>query len=122
MNDAKGDPASDPKTVTHTSNGKVQVMNTSNKNLQPKLLSNRTLPVIALTMHPMIDDRIVTGGGAFHTLSTPGTKEVIADAARGSDHVNRTHRHVRRTVRDGSTPGDTGISVSSTQAHFPVLI
>ena len=34
MNDAKGDPASDPKTVTHTSDGKEKVTDTSNSNFE----------------------------------------------------------------------------------------
>ena len=41
-NDAKFVPASDPKTVTHTSDGKVKVMDTRNRFLQQRISSNRT--------------------------------------------------------------------------------
>ena len=85
MKDAKGDPASDPNTVTHTSNGnKRKVTDTSNGILQQTLLSNRTLPNFTTTMGPSIDDRIATFGGNNHTLVTLTTKEVITDAARSS--------------------------------------
>ena len=83
MNDAKGDLASDPKTVTHTRDAKGKVADTSNIIFQQKLLSNRTLPVVVPVMDPRIDDRIATIGGASHTLSMPMTKKVVADAARG---------------------------------------
>ena len=72
-NHAKGDPASDPKIVIHTSDGIVNVTNTSNRILQHKLFSNRTLPVVVPTMDPRIDDRIAMIGGASKTLSTPST-------------------------------------------------
>ena len=40
-NDAKGDPASDPKLANHTSDGKeIKVTDTSNRDLQQKSLSN----------------------------------------------------------------------------------
>ena len=123
VNDAKGDSACDPKTVTNTSDRKkIKVTDTRNRILQQKLLSNRTLPVVAPTMDPRIDNRIETGGGDSHTLSTPATKEVIADAARGSAWFNWNPRHVIRTGRDCSTPCDTGIAVRYTWAHSPVMI
>ena len=83
-NDAKVDPTNDPKTVTHSSGGKGKVTNTSNGILQQKLLSNRTLPVVVLTIDPRIDNRIATIGGAYQTILTPATKEVVVDAACGS--------------------------------------
>ena len=67
-NDAKGDPAINPKTLTHTSDGKENVTDTSNSNFEPKILSNRTLPVVFPTMNPRIDDRIAPIGGASQTF------------------------------------------------------
>ena len=58
VNDAKGDPACDPKTVTNTSDRKkIKVTDTRNRIFQQKFLSNRTLPVVAPTMDPRIDNR-----------------------------------------------------------------
>ena len=74
VNDTKGDPASNPKTVTHTSDGKGKVTDTSNGNLQQKLLNNRTLLVAIPTLNPRIDNRIAPIGGAYQTFSTPATK------------------------------------------------
>ena len=84
MNDAKGCPESDPKTVTHTSDGKKRkVIDTSNGILQQKILSNRTLLIATTTMDPRIDDRTATCGGTTHKLATPTTKEVIMELACG---------------------------------------
>ena len=44
VNDAKFSSASNSTTVTHTSDKKGKVIDTSNVNLQQKLLSNRTVP------------------------------------------------------------------------------
>ena len=59
-NERKGDPASDLKTVIHTSDRKRQFTDTSKRKFQQKLLSNRTLPFVVLTMDTRIDDRIAT--------------------------------------------------------------
>ena len=53
-NDAIGDPASDPKKVTHTSDGKGKVTDTTNGISQQKLLSTRTLPIVTTTMDPSV--------------------------------------------------------------------
>ena len=58
FNNAKEDPASDPKTVTHTSDRKGKITDTSNLNIQQKILSNQTLPVSVLTINLRIEDRI----------------------------------------------------------------
>ena len=68
-NDAKGDPASDLKTITHTNDGKVKFADNSNGILKQKLLSKRTLHVVVLTMNPRIGNRIVTIGGAYQAYS-----------------------------------------------------
>ena len=65
MNDEKGDLASNPKTVNQTSEEKGKGTDTSNGNLQQKLLSNRNLPVVVLTMNPRIDYNIVPIGGCY---------------------------------------------------------
>ena len=121
-NDTKGEPAGNPKTFTHTIDVEGKVTDTSNGILQHKLLSKRTLPVVVLTMNPSIENRIAIIGGDYRTLPTPATKEVVADAARGSVRVNQTLRHVRRMARDGITPGKTGLAVSSKPASYPFLI
>ena len=58
--EAQGDSASDPKTVTHTSDGKGKDTYTSNRKFQQKLLSNWTLPAVIPTIKARIDDRIST--------------------------------------------------------------
>ena len=106
-NYAEGDPASNPKVATHTSDGnKIKVTDTSNGYLQPKLLSNRTLPIITTTIDPCIDGRVVTCGAYPHKLTVPPKTEAITDAAYSSARVLRTPRHVNQTHRDGTTPGD----------------
>ena len=122
-NDAKGDPASNPKTVNHTSDrNKRKVTDTSNGILQKKLLSNWTLPIVTTTMDPRIGDRIVTYGGTTHTLETNMTKEVIMDAVRSSARVNLAPSHISWIGRDGSTLCDTCIDVRHPWANSPVLI
>ena len=84
-NDSKGNPTSDPKVATHTSDGKKRkVMYTINGDLQQKLLSNWNLLIITTKIDPQIDDRIETCGGTPHTLATPTTKEVIMNASCSS--------------------------------------
>ena len=74
-NDTRGDPASDPKMVTHTSyRKKRKVTDTRNRDLQQKLLSNRTLLVITTTMDTFIDDSIANCSGNPHTPTMPFTK------------------------------------------------
>ena len=71
-NDAKVNPASDPKIATHTSDGnKIKFMDTSHSDLQQKLLSNRTLPIINTMMDPWIGDRAVTCGASPHNFVSP---------------------------------------------------
>ena len=71
-NDAKCNPASDPKIATHISDGKKRkVMGTSNGDLQQKLLSNRTLQIITTTMDPWIGDRVGTCGASPHNFAIP---------------------------------------------------
>ena len=120
--DAQGDPTHNPKTVTHTSNGKGKVMDTRNKNFEQKPLSNRTLPVIAPTINPRIDLRIVPIVEATQTLLTPEMKEVVSDAECGGVFFNRILRRVRRTGIDGSTPGDVFNTVIVEHAPSQVLI
>ena len=87
-NNAKGDPASDPKVYTHTSDrNKIKVTGTSNGNLQQKLLSNRTLPIITTKIDPPILDRVETCGGTPHALATPTTKGVITDKTHSSARI-----------------------------------
>ena len=57
--DTQSDPTIDTKTVTHIINGKGKLTDTRNRNSEQKLLSNKTLPVIILTMNPDIDPIIV---------------------------------------------------------------
>ena len=93
-NDAKEDPASDPKVATHTSDGKkIKVTDTRNVNLQQKLLSHQTLPIITTTIEPRITDMFATCGGTTHVLATTNTKGVITDMAHRSAPVLQTPGH-----------------------------
>ena len=114
MNDAKGDPASDPKIATHNSDGKkIKVTDTSNKYLQQKLLSNQNLPIITTTIDPRIDNRAATCGASPYELTTPQMVEVMTDATRSSAQIVQTPRRVSRIGRNGATPGNCNIYVSS---------
>ena len=75
-------------------------MDTSNGNLQQKLLSNRTFPVVVPRMNLRIDNMITPIGRYYQTLLAPVTKEVVADAAYGGAWVNRT---LGQIIRTGST-------------------
>ena len=57
--DTQGDFTSNPETVTHTSSKNETVTHTSNGNFEQKLLINRTIPVVLMTMNPRIDQRIL---------------------------------------------------------------
>ena len=122
MNDVKGNPASNPKTVTHTRYGKGKDTDTSNVYWQQKLLSNRTLLVVVPKMNPRIDNRISPIGGAYQTLLTPATKEVVTGVVHRGTWVNWTQGQVIQIVRGGSTPGSTSIDVRFSPAPSPVLI
>ena len=65
-------------------------MDTTNGDFELTLLSNRTLPVIILTMNLSIDPRIVPIVVLPQTLLTPKTKEVFVEAACGNEWVKRT--------------------------------
>ena len=81
--DTQGDLTCDTNTVTHTSNVKEKIVDTSNRNFEQQLLSNRTLPLFVPMMNLRIDNRIALIGGVSQTLSTDGTKEVVADTVCG---------------------------------------
>ena len=120
-NDVKGNPASNPKTVTHTSDRKGKVTDTSNGKIQQKLVGKQTLPVVVLMMNLSIEKRIAPIGGYYQTLLPPATKEVVEDAACGM-WVNWTPGQIIQTGVNGSTPGYTGMYVRSKPAPSPVLI
>ena len=123
VDDAKSDPASDPKAANQTSDEKKRkVTDTSNEDSQQKLLSNRTLLIITTGIGPRIDNRFETCGGTPHVLATPNMKVVITDASRRSANVIRTTGHMIRTGRDGTNPSDCNVSVRSPWMNSPVLI
>ena len=63
-NDAVDDPSSNPKVDTHSSDlNKRRVIDTSNGNLQQKLLINWKIPIITMKIDPQILERVVTFGG-----------------------------------------------------------
>ena len=106
-NESKGDPASDPKIATHTSYvKKKKVTEISNRYLQQNILSNRTLPIIATSIYPWIDNRVATFGASPHKIATSQIMEVVSDAARSIVQVLQTRRRVIRMGRDGTNPGD----------------
>ena len=52
-NNAKGDPASDPNVATHNTDiNKRKVTDSRNRDLQQKVLSNQTLPIITTEIEP----------------------------------------------------------------------
>ena len=111
-NDAKGDPASNPRVATHNTDGKKRkVTDTSNKYLQQKLLGNRTLLIITTIIDPRIDNRVATSGASPHKLATPQKTEVITGTACSSAWILRNPRRVSRTVRGVTTPGNCKIAV-----------
>ena len=113
LNDKKGDSASDSKLATHTTDGKKRKFtDTSNEDLQQKILSNRNLPIITTMIEPRIGNMVVTSGAYPHKLATTNMMEVIMDAAHSSVRILWTPRRVSRTGRDGTTPGDRDIAVS----------
>ena len=80
-NDSKGNPARNPKIYTHTSDGKKgKFTDTRNGDLQQKMLSNRTLPIITTTMDPRIDDGVTTCEASPHKIKIPLTLDIITDA------------------------------------------
>ena len=101
---------------------KRKFTDTSNVNLQQKLLSSQTLLIITTTNDPRIPDRVVTCGGTPHALRIPTTKGVIADRTRNSARVLQTHGHVSRTGRDVTTPHDGNVAVRNPQDNRTVLI
>ena len=69
-----------------------------------------------------MDYKIETCGGTPNTFTTPTTKEVIRDTVRISAWVHQTPRHISRTGKYGSTPGDTCIAVRYPRDNSPVMI
>ena len=122
-NDAEGDPERYPKVGTHINDGnKRKVADTSNGNLQQKLLSNRTLPIITTTIDPWIPDGFTTCGGTPHAHPTPTTKVFITYMVRSSARVLRTPGHLSRTVREGTTPRNCKTYIISPRMNSPILI
>ena len=97
-------------------------MDTSNRNFQQKLLSNRTLPIVVPTMNLRIDNRIAPIGGASQTLFTPATKEVVADVECSGTWVYQTHIQLSWTGFNGSNPCNTGLAIRSKPPPSTVLI
>ena len=56
--DSQGGPSCDQKTVTQARNRNEKVTHTSNGGFEPKVLNNRTIPVVFPKMNPRIDQRI----------------------------------------------------------------
>ena len=120
--DAQSNLTRDPKTFTHTRNGKEKVTDISNGDFEKKYWV--TGPSLSSTpkTNPKIYNRIALIGGDSKTLLTSTTEEVVADAALGSVWVKRTPRQVIRTGVDGSTPGNIINDVSFENSPSPVLI
>ena len=89
-NDAEGNPSSNPKVATHTSDRKkIKVTDTSNGNLQQNLLINWTLLIITMTIDLRIPDSFGTCGGTPHARTTTATKPVIMSAVFSSARILR---------------------------------
>ena len=73
-NDVNGGPAIYPNVANHTTSGKKRkFMDTSNEYLQQKLLSNRTLLIIAMIIDPHIDNMVATYRASTINIVTPCT-------------------------------------------------
>ena len=97
-------------------------MDTSNRYLQQKLLSNQTLQIITTTIDPRILDMVATYGETPRALTAPMMKGIITDAVRISVRVLQTPGHVSSTGKDGTTPRDYKLAVRYSQDNLPVLI
>ena len=116
--DAQGDHTHNPETVTNTINGNETVIHTNNRSFQKKLLSNRTIPVVVLTMNPSIDHRIAPIVLAPQTLLATTTKKGVADATSSGASVNSTLRQVSHIGVKRSTSGNIGHDVSVEHALY----
>ena len=122
VSDAQGDPTRDLETVTHISNGNEKATGSSKGSSEQNILNNRTLPIVAPTMSPRVDPRIVLIVAAPQTLLTPEMKEVVADPACVGAWVNRNSRRLSRTGINGITPGEifNAVSVKNANSSVPV--
>ena len=77
VSDSQGDTTRDLNTITHTRNGKEKVTDTKDGNFEQKLLSNRTLPVVVLTVKPWIEPRTVPIVVVAQTLLTLNFLKVL---------------------------------------------
>ena len=73
-------------------------------------------------MNPRTDNRVPNCGASTNKLTMPKMAEVITDAACSSAWVLQIPRHIRRTGRYGTTPGDCDIDVRSPWSKYPVMI
>ena len=122
-NEAKGGPASDMKVGTHNiDRNKRKVTNTSNRDLQQKLLSNRTLPIINTTIDPRINDKVATSGASPYKLKMTHTMEVIMDTAYSNAQILWTLRSVSWMGGDNTTPGNCNVAVRSPWDNSPIFI
>ena len=106
-NDGEGDPKSDPKVATHTSDRKkrkVTETDTNNRNYPQKILINRTLLMITTPIDLWIMDGVGTCRGTTHARQMPTSKVVITDTACISAHIFWTPGDISRTFRDITTP------------------
>ena len=88
-NDTEGDPKSDPKEATHTSDekkGKDIDTDTTNRNYPQKILINRTILTITTPIDLRILDKVAAFRGTLYALQMPTSKVIIMDAARSSAH------------------------------------
>ena len=65
---------------------------------------------------------VATSGASPIKLSTPQMREVITDATRSSARILQNPSRVIWTGRDGTTPGNCYIALSSPKANSPFLI
>ena len=122
-NDLKVDPVSDPKTFIHTSDRKKRkVTDTSSRYFQKNMLIKWTLLINITMMDPRIYNRDATCGESPHKLVTHLTTEVITNTKLSSAQFLWTPRHVSRTGRYITAPGNTAHAVMCPWDNSPVLI
>ena len=122
VNETQDDITRNLATVTHNSNINEIVTHTIIGKFEKYLLSNCTIPGLPLAMNPGIDQCVASIVLTPHTLLSPVTKEVVADAALGGTWISRTPRQISRTGFNGITPGDICNAIIVVEPPFPFLI
>ena len=97
--ESESDPKRDPLVATHTSDGKKRKFtdnDTTNGNYPQKLLINRLIPVIILTIELTIADGVAAVRGTAHARHTIALKVIITNTVRSGAHIFQNLAEVNR--------------------------